>query len=51
MRNLKDSYIFCPPPLNPVQFFENDFEVDDVKGKDYELRLGGLVSSSKILFD
>ena len=28
-----------------------DFEVSSVKGKDSELRLGGLVSSAKLLFD
>ena len=38
-------------PLEPYLMDLKDFEVDDVKGKDSELRLGGLVSSSKILFD
>ena len=35
-------------PLEPYLMDLKDFEVDDVKGKDSELRLGGLVSSSKI---
>ena len=38
-------------PLEPYESDLKDFEVSSVKGKDSELRLGGLVSSAKLLFD
>ena len=38
-------------PLEPYETDLTDFEISSVKGKDSELRLGGLISSSKLLFD
>ncbi len=38
-------------PLEPYEMDLKDFEISSVKGKDSELRLGGLISSSKLLFD
>ena len=38
-------------PLEPYELDLKDFEISKVKGKDSNLRLGGLISSSKLLFD
>ena len=38
-------------PLEPYESDLKDFEISTVKGKDTDLRVGGLISSSKLLFD
>jgi len=38
-------------PLEPYETDLKDFEITSSKGKNAELRLGGLISSSKLLFD
>ena len=38
-------------PLEPYESDLKDFEISTAKGKDSDLRVGGLISSSKLLFD
>ena len=38
-------------PLEPYESDLKDFEISKVKGKDSDLRVGGLISSCKLLFD
>ena len=38
-------------PLEPYESDLKDFEISTVKGKDSDFRVGGLISSSKLLFD
>ena len=38
-------------PLEPYESDLKDFEISKAKGKDADLRVGGLISSSKLLFD